>query len=393
VPGGRVNVLRPVALLGAAAFCVAANMRIAEPLIPRIAQEFSVSAGAASVIATAFALSYGICQLIYGPLGDRYGKFRLVAIAMTLSALAVFGAALAQSLTALALLRLASGATAAAVITLGLAYVGDIAPYKERQATLAHILTGQLIGVVFGQAAGGMIIEFAGWRVAFMVVGSAFALVAVSLWIELRFAHVNRARTSDPLNPRRLFRQYLALAASPRSRLILLAIFAEGFLFFGALAYFGAFLRSTFAIDYFKIGLVLGCFGLGGLSYSLFARLFVSKFGEHGMMRLGGVLLGIGLCGLPLLPVWTAAIPLIFAIGFGLFMAHNTLQTKATQMDLEARGSAVSLFTFCFFVGQAAGVATLGIGVDQFGYGVIFTIAGVGLFSLFQLYSRTLRAA
>ncbi|MGH6621471.1 MAG: MFS transporter, partial [Alphaproteobacteria bacterium] len=124
--GGRSDVLRPVVLLAAGAFCVSSSMRIAEPMLPRIAQEFSVTPGTASVIATAYALSYGVCQLVYGPLGDRYGKYRLVAIAATLSAAAVAGAALAQSLVALALLRLASGAAAAAVITLGLAYVGDI---------------------------------------------------------------------------------------------------------------------------------------------------------------------------------------------------------------------------------------------------------------------------
>src|SRR3546814_6434144 len=69
-------------------------------------------------------------------------------------------------------------------------------PYNERQATLARILTGQLTGVVFGQAAGGVIIEYAGWRVAFVVVVAAFALVAAALWLELRF-EIGRASWRD----------------------------------------------------------------------------------------------------------------------------------------------------------------------------------------------------
>jgi YNFM family putative membrane transporter len=251
-PASLENYHRPVVLLGAAAFCVAANMRLAEPLIPRIAQEFSATVGDASVVSTAFALAYGITQLICGPLGDRYGKFRMVSIAMTLAAIVVFAASLVQSLTALALIRLVAGAAAAAIISLGLAYVADIVPYDRRQAILARILTGQLIGVVFGQAAGAMIIEFAGWRVAFAILGSAFALVAMALWIELRSERVNKVRNSAPLSLRGMIRQYLAIAESSHSRLLLLAVFAEGFLFFGALAYFGAFLRSTLAIDYFK---------------------------------------------------------------------------------------------------------------------------------------------
>ena len=391
--GGRSNVLRPVVLLAAGAFCVSSSMRIAEPMLPRIAHEFSVTPGTASVIATAYALSYGICQLVYGPLGDRYGKYLLVAIAATLSAAAVAGAALSHSLTALALFRLASGAAAAAVITLGLAYVGDIVPYGERQATLARILTGQLTGVIFGQAAGGMIIEYAGWRAAFVVVGGAFALVAAALWLELRFGHVNRARSSEPLRFGRLIRRYGRIAAAPASRIVLLAIFAEGFLFFGALAYFGAYLRTAFGLDYLRIGLVLGCFGLGGLCYSLFARGFVARLGERGMMRLGGVLLGAGLGGLALLPSWLAALPVMFAIGFGLYMVHNTLQTNATQMAPEARGSAVSLFNFVFFMGQAVGVTALGLAVDWLGYGQVFAAAGAGLFALLLFFARKARHA
>jgi predicted MFS family arabinose efflux permease len=386
--GGQSNVLRPVILLAAGAFCVSASMRIAEPMLPRIAHEFSVTAGAASVIATAYALSYGICQLVYGPLGDRYGKVLLVAIAATLSAATVAGAAAAQSLTALALFRLASGAAAAAVITLGLAYVGDIVPYGERQATLARILTGQLTGVVFGQAGGGMIIEYAGWRAAFLVVGGAFALVAAALWLELCRGKVNRATSAEPLRFGPLIRRYGRIAAAPASRMVLLAIFAEGFLFFGALAYFGAYLRTAFGLDYLRIGLVLGCFGLGGLCYSLFARGFVARLGERGMMRVGGIFLGACLGGLALLPSWTAAMPSMFAIGFGLYMVHNTLQTKATQMTPQARGSAVSLFTFVFFISQAAGVTVLGAAIDRVGYGWVFAASGIGLCALLLWLAR-----
>lgn len=377
--------MRPVILLAAGAFCVSSSMRIAEPLIPKMAQAFSVTAGEASIIATAYSLSYGLFQLIYGPLGDRFGKYRLVAVAMTLSAVAVAGAALTDSLFALAMLRFASGATAAAVITLGLAYVGDIIPYEARQAVLARILTGQLTGVVFGQAAGGAIIEIAGWRAAFLVVGGAFAIVAAALWIELGLGRVSHARTTDRLRFGYLLRQYGRIAVAPSSRLVLLAISVEGALFFGALAYFGAYLREAFTLDYIRIGLVLGCFGIGGLGYSLFARRVVARLGEAGMLRLGGVLLGLCLCALPLLPVWQAAIPVMLVTGLGLYMIHNTLQTRATQMAPDARGSAVALFTFFFFIVQAAGVAALGVAVDSVGYRWVFAGAGVGLCVLFLM--------
>jgi YNFM family putative membrane transporter len=110
------SIVRPLAVLSAATFVSMATMRVADPLLPQVAQEFGVSAGDAAIVATAFALAYGICQLFYGVLGDRFGKYPLVALATLASALTVLPAALAGSLGALGLARFASGATAAAIV-------------------------------------------------------------------------------------------------------------------------------------------------------------------------------------------------------------------------------------------------------------------------------------
>ena len=51
------SIVRPIVLLSAAAFASVATMRVADPLLPQVAQEFGVTAGEASIIATAFALA------------------------------------------------------------------------------------------------------------------------------------------------------------------------------------------------------------------------------------------------------------------------------------------------------------------------------------------------
>ncbi len=151
----RASLGRPIALLSAAAFVSVASMRVGDPLLPQVAQEFGVSAGDASVIATAFALAYGLCQLIWGALGDRFGKYRLVALMTLISALTGGGAAFAGSLATLGIARFAAGATAAAIVPLGMAFVGDHVPYRDRQAVLARFLTGTILGLVGGQVMGG----------------------------------------------------------------------------------------------------------------------------------------------------------------------------------------------------------------------------------------------
>src|SRR3546814_20287377 len=83
---------------------------------------------------------------------------------ISLSGVIVAAGALAGSLEELALLRLLAGAITAAIIPLAMAHVGDMVPYDRRQTVLARFLTGQILGVVFGQAAGGALIEASDWR-------------------------------------------------------------------------------------------------------------------------------------------------------------------------------------------------------------------------------------
>jgi hypothetical protein len=81
---------RAVFLLSLAAFASSASLRATDPLLPLIADEYGVTAGAASAAITAFALSYGLLQVVVGPLGDRYGRYRTIAAAALVSA---FGSA------------------------------------------------------------------------------------------------------------------------------------------------------------------------------------------------------------------------------------------------------------------------------------------------------------
>src|SRR5437879_2254998 len=164
VPSSSPTPTRAIALLELAGFSSQAMVRAADSLLPQIATDIGVTVGAASIIVTAYAFTHGTVQLIIGPIGDRFGKFLMVAIACALCSLTVMACGLAQSLTTLALARIASGLTAAWIIPLGMAFVGDVVPYERRQEVLGRYLTGQISGQLFGQAAGGIIGDWLGWR-------------------------------------------------------------------------------------------------------------------------------------------------------------------------------------------------------------------------------------
>jgi predicted MFS family arabinose efflux permease len=386
MPPGSV---RPIALLSVAAFASAATLRVVDPLIPQLVAEFGVTAGSASVVATAFAVSYGCCQIAVGALGDRYGKYLVVMVATFLCAMTVSASALAPNLAVLGAIRLASGATAGAIIPLAMAYLGDVVPYENRQTVLARFLSGQILGVIGGQVLGGLFGDTLGWRGIFVALGAVYLVIGLLLLNELRSPRVEKRRQASS-SWRASAAAYLRLLQSARVRAIVGAAFVEAFFFFGAFVYLGAYLRHRFGLTYLSVGSFLACFGLGGLAYALAVRLLVRKLGERGLVLAGGTALGLAFvlaaAALPEL----AFPPLIATIGAGFYMLHNTLQTNATQMAPQARGTAIATFAFFYFLGQAAGVAALGWGVDNLGYAPIFAAAGLGLFVVALTFRRTL---
>ena len=66
-------------------------------------------------------------------------------------------------------------------------------------------------------------------------------------------------------------------------------------------------------------------------------------------------------------------------LGAGFAHCHSTLQTRATELAPEARGTAISLFLFSLFVGSAVGTAVLGQLVETRGYRALLLSCGVAL--------------
>jgi YNFM family putative membrane transporter len=375
------SIVRPIVLLSMASFASVATVRVADPLLPQVAAEFGVGAGEASVIATAFALAYGICQLIYGVLGDRFGKYRLVTLATLVSALTVASAGFAGSLDALGAARLLGGASAAAIVPLSMAFIGDHVPYDRRQTVLARFLTGTIAGIICGQVFGGVLGEVLGWRAVFLLLGGLFLVTGVLLVIELRSTRVPPPLLTGSISLASLVESYAVLLRRPWSRVVLATVCAEAFLFYGAFTFVGAYLHTGFGLDYAGVGMLLGFMGLGGLLYALTVRWLVQRLGERGLARYGGLALAGGFVAVAISPLMIVP-PAMVLLGLGLHMLHNTLQTNATQMAPEARGLAVSTFANVLFMGQATGIWLSGLLIDRIGFAPIFIAAGVALLAV-----------
>lgn len=387
-PGAALHegVGRAVVILAFASFASAAAARVADPLLPLLAAAFGTSAGGASAVITAFALGYGGFQLVNGPLGERIGKYRMVFWLIAISAAGNLACALAPSLPLLVAARFAAGASVGAVIPIAMAWIGDVVPYERRQPVLARFLIGHMFGIAVATTAAGWLGESAGWRAVFVALAGLYVAVALLLARELRVNAVTRApaRSGEPLA--RALAGMPGLVRRPRVRSVLVTVFLEGALCYGALAFVAWHAHRHLGLGVGASGMLVTGFAAGGLVYALAAGRLVPALGERGLVLAGGMFLGTAYLGLALASSVLLAAACVVALGAGLYLLHNTLQVHATQMAPEARGAALALFAFCLFTGQAAGVWLASRAVDAAGTPVVFLAAGSGLALLALAY-------
>jgi MFS transporter, YNFM family, putative membrane transport protein len=113
-----------------------------DSLLPQIAADLHTTVGLAAMVVTAYAVTHGSVQLVIGPLADRFGKYRTVALTCAIGAVLVAICGTVSTLPQLALARLATGAAAGWVIPISMAYVGDVVPHDRLQQILGRFISG-----------------------------------------------------------------------------------------------------------------------------------------------------------------------------------------------------------------------------------------------------------
>jgi YNFM family putative membrane transporter len=385
---------RAIFFLSIAAFAAAGTTRVMDAILPQIAQEFNVTIGAVAFVATAYAFTYGAFQLVFGPLGDRYGKYRVILFACIGSAVTTYVCAFAGSVAGIAGARLASGMMAAAIVPLAIAWVGDVVAAGERQHILARFLSGQILGLLAGQIGGGVLGEYFGWRSAFLFIGTVYLLAVAGLIFEMISNPATRApKAGGNASFWQTWNAFLRLTSRPVVRFVLAMVAIEAFAMFGAFTYIGASLHYRFGFDFATIGLFLATYCLGGLFYVSQSRRLIGFLGPAKLAFWGTVLVAVTYVTIAITPVSWVYLPAIAVMGLGFYMLHNTLQTFATQMAPDARGSAVAIFATCYFLAQAVGVYLAGLVIDLYGTAPVFLLAAVILLGLGFIIHRFMPAA
>ena len=368
---------RMVWLLALASFASTSTIRVLDPALPQLALAFDITTGQAAKVVTVFAIAYGLMLFVFGPIGDRFGKYKTLSLATLACSVSSLLVALAPSFEWLLVARVVSAITGAAIVPLSMAWIGDHIPYEERQTTLAQFTIGTILGITSGQFIGGIFTDTVGWQGAFYFLAVLFLIVGSILWSQRHLAQ-EVPSTAGTKGWRAIVLPVVTVLRVRWARVVVLTVLLEGALVFGVLSYIPSFLQERHGMSPSAAGATAGLFAVGAFVYVFNAKWLVARLGEIPMVRLGGIL--VCLCYVTYLfaPGWGWALLASAVTGLGYYFVHAVLQTRATQMAPSLRGTAVSLSSSCLLLGQAIGVSLGAIVVDRLGIDWLLGIAMVG---------------
>jgi len=375
-------VIREIVLLSLAAFASAASMRVVDAMLPRLGAEFHVGLAEASLAITVFSVAYGVTQVAFGPLGDRFGKLRVIALATLGAAVATVACVLAPGYWGLVAARLVAGGLCGAIIPMAMAWIGDVVPYEHRQAVIARFLLGQILGLGGGAAVGGIAADQALWRWPFAAIAAWMLVVGLLLLAASRTDRVPRRAGQGN------FRELLRVVQVPWARVVLATVCVEGTLVMGAFAFVPTHLHEGRGFALATSGLAMLGFAAGGVFFAVFARSIIARLGEVRLAITGTVFLAAGMALVGWTPVWAAAPVGCLLAGLGFYMLHNTLQANATEMAPERRGAGMALFASMLFLGQSAGVALAGTIAEAVGAAVPIYVSAALILPLGLAFAR-----
>ncbi len=376
---------RLLAMLALGVFAATLVTRITDPIVTVLARDLDTTTARVALLASAFALPFALTQPILGPVGDAIGKRRVIATSLTLLAIMLAASSFAGSLDTLLVLRALAGLSAGAMMPLSIAMVGDSVPLKDRQVALSRLVACGITGQIAGGSVAGLLEPWLGWR-GIMLAASGIAVIAMlTILVGGRRLPAEPAQRFDPLLAARRYGQ---LMRSPAALLLYGAVAVEGGLVFGAFPYFAPVLHARGLGETAEAGLAVAAFGAGGLVYAAIARQVLGRIGQGRMVMLGGVLCLAAFAGFALAPSATLFIGAGVVLGTGMYMIHNSIQTRVTELAPAARGSAVALHAFHFFIGQTLGPMLYGALIPALGDRIALLIPGLVLLGLAVLLAR-----
>ena len=156
-----------MASLGLATLMTAMDSSLINTSLTELSEAFGVPFGAGRWIVLAYLLPLTSLSVVAGRVGDAFGRSRVLVGAVALFAVTSATCAVAPTFDWLLAFRAIQGASAAAMLALGYAVIGDI-PQRRPERAVGHLAAASAVGTTLGPIVGGVVAHYSA-RAVFLV--------------------------------------------------------------------------------------------------------------------------------------------------------------------------------------------------------------------------------
>ncbi|MCC2097665.1 MAG: MFS transporter [Hyphomicrobiales bacterium] len=360
-------------------FTSALAQRSLDPLTIRISEDLLVAPETVALLSTAIAIPFALAQPVLGPLGDHFGKDKVIKGALWLLALSTFASAFAPAFLWLMGLRVLSGAASGGIIPISQAIVADLYTGHRRQICIARITMAAFIGQLAGASFAGMVVGWIGWRGVLLACSTVVFAAAILASVRIPKPP---PLARGPLSVRAIVRNYGLLFRMPRAW----ACYATGFMqsgtLFGLLPFIAYLLENQKNGGPREAGLVIAGFCMGSLVFALSAGWILRLLSRPLMITSGAIITAIALFFFAQGYDWTLQTGIFTIVGFGFFLQHNAIQGEVSNLSEELRASAYSMHAFAFCAGTALSPILYGLAFPSLGAKITLICAAVSFASV-----------
>ena len=183
------------------------------PALPAMQADLRAAMAEVQLTFAALLLAFGVSQLVWGPLSDRFGRRPVLLIGMGGYVLASLACVAAPDMELLVLARIAQGAFMGAAVMCARAIVRDLYQPLEGARMMSRGLTGLGVIAIACAPLGSAVTEWVHWRAALLVL--ALFGIGTFAFIALRFKETIPQRNPRALVPGTMLRAWSQIARHP----------------------------------------------------------------------------------------------------------------------------------------------------------------------------------
>jgi len=211
--------LRPWELVCLVAALMSLNALAIDIMLPGLGQISDYYALEAAndqqLIIFSYIIGFGLPQLFFGPVSDRFGRKTLLKFTLIGYILSAIACALTQSFGVLLLMRFVQGVFAAGIRVIAVSIVRDVTAGRAMARIMSLVMTVFMIVPIIAPAIGQGIMSIANWKWTFGVL--AIAGAGAWIWVHFRLPETLKPEDRNELSFKRTFENYGIFRSGLRS--------------------------------------------------------------------------------------------------------------------------------------------------------------------------------